>query len=277
MTVSYLMEDYKKVSAYELAKAVKTYSSPKAAIVFANEFPDSPIRERVFRLLRNHLNQNDKVAGEVCKKLLEKYPDDLTLNASYIRFLAANEKFDQALIYADNLYNDPEVRESGSNIAEYVNLLARAGKTEKMNLVAETYLKDYPDDDSFYESLYYVYHDNGMFGKVFDLLERGLKANPNHIYLYYAYGRSAIESKMNYDQAENYLKKFAELALNAESDLNAQFAAPSWQAAANWRIGLIYEARGDTDKAVSVYKEGLKHDPENKNLIDALDKVSKGK
>ncbi len=116
-----------------------------------------------------------------------------------------------------------------------------------------------------------------MFGKTFDLLERVLKVNPNHIYLYYAYGRSATESKMNLDQAEKYLNKFAELALNAKDDLNAQFAAPNWQAAARWRIGLIYEARGESDKAVSVYKEGLKHDPEYKILIEALDKLSKGK
>ena len=91
------------------------------------------------------------------------------------------------------------------------------------------------------------------------------------IYIY-AYGRTSALSGRHLDKGEALLKTFMDRARNADGN-NSQFNAPNWQAAARWRLGTIYEIRGQKDLARDVYQKGLTFDPEYESLKDALAKL----
>lgn len=268
----YAMEFDVNLSGYELAKALMVVEDPKAAVDYVVEFPRSRIKERVYRLLRDHFRNKHADVEDVAKALLAKAPGNETLNREYIRYLAREERIDEALSYADKVYADGYFDEDGGMIAQYIDLLIRGGKKEKVPTVVSKFVKENPDDYYFYSSAYINLSNGQMYDEAFELLEKGIAQFPDRIYLSYAYGRTSAVSGLEPVNGEKHLRSFLEKALTAEGD-NEAFKAANWQAAARWRIGLIYESLGQMEKALAIYEEGLKHDPEYSNLKNAYEKL----
>lgn len=231
--ITYRFDKPYKVTSYELAKGIITFSDPESALDFVEEFPGSNVTQRVYRLLSRQLKDNEK-AVEVTKKLLKKFPTEEALINAYMEYLMSNHKYEEALKYGEELYAMPEIRKNGSMTANYISMLVNTGKKEKAVKISGEFLANNTQDYMFYQEAYYVFHDNGMYKNAFELLETGIKSMPDQIYFYYAYGRTAATAKSHFGPAEKYLKVFAKRALTAEGD-NAQFKAPNWQAAAYWR------------------------------------------
>ena len=92
-----------------------------------------------------------------------------------------------------------------------------------------------------------------------------LAADPDHLASLYALGRAAAMSGKNLDRGIECLQRF----LKGEPDHDL----PD-HTFAHWRMGMIFEARGDTGRAKRAYETALELDPENERARKALKKLS---
>jgi tetratricopeptide (TPR) repeat protein len=80
----------------------------------------------------------------------------------------------------------------------------------------------------------------------------------------YQIGRTAVFSERNTDRAIEALQQF-----------NAEFAEPADEltAGGHWRLGMLYESRGEEESARQAYEDALRIDPDNEEAQDALNNL----
>jgi tetratricopeptide (TPR) repeat protein len=106
------------------------------------------------------------------------------------------------------------------------------------------------------------YHEAAEF------FEDELEKYPEERGLLYQVGRSYVLSEDSLDKAERCFKQY----LQTEPKKNQ----PGW-AAAHWRLGMVYDLKGEKDLAIVELEEAVRLDPENKEFKKTLEEVKKKK
>lgn len=109
-----------------------------------------------------------------------------------------------------------------------------------------------------------LYVGEKKYPEAFAETEEVLKAMPDHYAALFQFGRAAALSGTRLDEGIAALKKC--LALSPTS------GAPGHDAA-HWRLGVIWEKKGDTPAARATYQASLKINPQFQQAIDALKKL----
>ncbi len=112
-----------------------------------------------------------------------------------------------------------------------------------------------------YVRLALVQQYNQKWDAAYASLQRALAVDPKHPLATYQVGRTGALSGERLDLAEQALKRYLQLKPDLEN--------PS-PAAAHWRLGMIYQKKGDAAAARAEYETSLKLDPKNKDVRAAL-------
>jgi tetratricopeptide (TPR) repeat protein len=119
----------------------------------------------------------------------------------------------------------------------------------------------YPDSAAVYASLAVLYTTLKQFDKAFVVLDKRLRTKPNEQTTLYQVGRTASLSGQNLDRGEQALKTY--LANPAPE----RGPAP---AHVHYRLGTIYEKKGEKDLAREEYRVALQLNPKHKEAQKAL-------
>lgn len=133
-------------------------------------------------------------------------------------------------------------------ISEYNKLLSVLNDNEK------------PD---IYYNLGFMYQANKQYDEAFAAFTQAIQVNEKLYKAYYQYARTAIFSQQNIDQAIHYMQFYLQ---NAEN-LSANDVKPSdaW-----WRLGMLYELKGDIITAKNSFEKALELNPNNENARKSL-------
>ncbi|MBV9879790.1 MAG: tetratricopeptide repeat protein [Gemmatirosa sp.] len=122
----------------------------------------------------------------------------------------------------------------------------------------------FPDSAAPWVQLAYTELQQKRWDDAFAAIERMQKAMPGSMVPQYALGRAAAESGQQLDRGEQVLKRY----LAYTPKLNDPPIANT-----HWRLGTIYERRGQTDAARAEYQAALQLDPRLTGARDALAKL----
>jgi len=120
----------------------------------------------------------------------------------------------------------------------------------------------YPDSQIGWAALAATYIQQKQWDAGWATLDRMQKATPNAPWLPCGIGRMAAESGQQLDRGEAALKTY--LAYTPKPGVDAPLAN------AHWRLGTIYEKRGQTDAARHEYQTAVSLDPKLTGAKDAL-------
>jgi pentatricopeptide repeat protein len=123
---------------------------------------------------------------------------------------------------------------------------------------------EYPDSVNAWGSLVSAYSQQKRWDDAWQAAERMQRALPGSMLAQFVVGRLASESGQQLDRGERSLKHYL-----TYSPLSGEPAL----ATAHWRLGSIYEERGQTDAARAEYRTALSLDPALTGAKDALAKL----
>jgi tetratricopeptide (TPR) repeat protein len=108
--------------------------------------------------------------------------------------------------------------------------------------------------------------DQGRYHEAAGLFEEAYKMYPEERGLLYQVGRSYIFAEDSLEKAERCFKSYLQF--------EQRFGAPDL-AAAHWRLGMVYDLKGETDLAIAELEEAIRLDPETKQYKNTLKEVKK--
>jgi len=261
-------KDKTEVSAYEFAMYASTYSGSEAVLDFANEFPQSAYLNGVFgdfwRILLNKDQQEQAI--EVFDKLIIKFSENESLIGSYLSFCSRSKtNYDRGIELADRLYKSKEGKVDLGFAESYAGLLIEKGDTKRVQNITEELIKNNPDrEKDIRMQLGFLYQDKKNYDMAFETFENLVKDHPDYYPALYQIGRTAAFSGKNLDRGIQCLKKYLEHEPEEGQPTLAN---------AHWRMGLVYEHKGDKESAKKEYEAALKLDPDYKAAKDALAKL----
>jgi len=124
----------------------------------------------------------------------------------------------------------------------------------------------YPDSAGTYAQLAAFYANQKEFDKSWAVIEERLKAKPGDKAALFAVGRTGALSGQNLDRAEAALKSY----LASPPDVNAIPPAN-----VHFRLGMVYEKKGDTALARKEYMTALQLNPRLQDAKRALDALGR--
>jgi tetratricopeptide (TPR) repeat protein len=124
----------------------------------------------------------------------------------------------------------------------------------------------FPDSSTPAISLASYYATTKRNDDAFRILEDRLRRSPNDVAALYQFGRLAAITGSKLDRGQTSLEKFLKLPRKK--------GTPS-VAGAHWRLGMIFEARGDTARARSEYQTAMRLDPKLEGPKGSLDRLQK--
>jgi tetratricopeptide (TPR) repeat protein len=119
----------------------------------------------------------------------------------------------------------------------------------------------YPDSPAVFAALAAFYANQKQFDKAFALLDERLRTKPSEATTLYQVGRTASLSGQNLDQGE---QAFKTLLANPSP---GRGPAP---ASVHYRLGMIYEKKGNKDLAREEYRAALQLQPSHQEAKKAL-------
>jgi tetratricopeptide (TPR) repeat protein len=125
-----------------------------------------------------------------------------------------------------------------------------------------------PSNPVIHARISLVHQQKKDWEKAFTALDRGLAIDPNHPFLLYQIGRTAALSGQQLDRGEKSLRTY--LAMPVREELEN----PSLSAA-HFRLGCIFEKRGNAAGARAEYETALSLDPKMKPAREALAKLKR--
>ncbi len=265
-------KDKAEVSAYEFAMYASAYSGPEAVLTFVNEFPNSTYLDDVFgdfwRALLNK-DQQEK-ALEVFDKLIIKFPENSALIGSYLSYCSRSKtNYDRGIELADRLYKSKDGKVDLGFAASYADLLIEKSDIKKVQKITKELIKNNPDrEKDIRMRLGFLYQDKKKYEMAFETFENLFKDHPDYYPALYQIGRTAVFSGKNLDRGMECMKKY----LQHEPEEGQPTLA-----SAHWRLGLIYEHKGDKESAKKEYEAALKLDSDYKAAKDALEKLKESK
>jgi len=124
-------------------------------------------------------------------------------------------------------------------------------------------LRQYPDSAALYYRVAAAAGSQEQFDRAFEALESLLRRKPAETGALYQIGRVSAVSGQRLDRGEEAIRAYLrEPARNGPP-----------VAAAHWRLGMIYEARGRREPAREQYQAALRVDPAHKEAKAALRKL----
>ena len=124
----------------------------------------------------------------------------------------------------------------------------------------------HPEERDYPKELGLLYHDTGQYEQAVATFLTLTERFPEYPYGHYLIGRTAAVSGQSLDLGVEGLERY--LQREPEED------SPS-HAAAHWRLGMIYENKGDKDRARREYETSLRLDPDYEAAKDALKRLKK--
>lgn len=131
-----------------------------------------------------------------------------------------------------------------------------------------------PTSGEPYHALGMMYQDLGTrsgdekdWDRAFEAFEKAVATDPDNTKSLYQIGRTAVFSETNVDRAIEALQQY--LAVEPGRGL------PTW-ANARWRLGLLYEIKGDVAAARAEYEAALELNPDDKNAKKELERLDAG-
>ena len=262
--------DEVETSIYEFAKYTTTFSDPEAVLHFATEFPNSALLNSVFRDYRSFLfnKDNQEKALTVFDELIKQFPENSALINSYLRYCTRSKSnYDRGIELADQLYKAKAGKIDIEIASLYADLLIEQDDMKKVQEIPRQLIKDNPDKEIDIEMEFgFLYQQKKKYEEAFASFENIIKNYPDYYPAYYQVGRTAVFSGTNLDRGLQCFKEY----LQHEPDEDQ----PTW-ANAHYRMGMIYEHKGDKDSAQKEYETALKLDPAYEDAQKALEKLYK--
>jgi tetratricopeptide (TPR) repeat protein len=147
-------------------------------------------------------------------------------------------------------------------------LEATIAENQKDTVAAERTLRDlgaaFPDSSAPATRLAIYYFNAKRYDDAFRVLEDRLRRSPNDGPALYQLGRVGAVSGIRLDRAQRALDRYLKLPFHRGSPTVA---------AAHWRMGMIFEAKGDRTTARAEYQTALRLDPKLAGAKASLDKL----
>lgn len=105
----------------------------------------------------------------------------------------------------------------------------------------------------------FCYQMTTEYKQAFESFEKAISLDDKKAGAYYQFARTGVLSKQRLDQSIGYMQYFLKL--------NDPKSYP--RASAYWRLGMLYEIKGETTEALAAYDAGLALDPKDDKLIKA--------
>ncbi|MDZ7340222.1 MAG: tetratricopeptide repeat protein, partial [candidate division KSB1 bacterium] len=249
-------KDSAKVSAYEFARFAATFSGPEAVLEFATEFPNSGYLDEVFGdFWRSLLNKDQsEKAIPIFDQLLAKFPQNTALVGSYLNYcIRSKTNFDRGLKLADRIYKLKDGKVDLDFARAYAEILMEKGVTQKVEHLIQELVKNNPDQAIDIEmQVGFLYQQKKQYDNAIKTFESVIKHHPDYYPAYYQIGRTAVFSGTNLDRGIECLKIYLQ-----HEPLDGQ---PTW-ANSHFRLGALYELKGDKAAAQNAYETALKLDP----------------
>ncbi len=121
-----------------------------------------------------------------------------------------------------------------------------------------------PTDPVGYYLVGSYYRDAEKWDQAFAAYETSLEKDPHYMPALYQLGRTGVFSGQNLDRCIECMEFY--LTMEPPKD------SPTW-ADARWRLGMLYEKKGDQAKARAEFETALSIEPEHKNARKALDNI----
>ncbi len=118
-----------------------------------------------------------------------------------------------------------------------------------------------------YQWGYYLQRQR-KYDQAVEVFENLLEKYPEETLALYQIGRTYVFAEDSLDRAERCFKRYLEVEPRKNT--------PDW-AAAHWRLGMVYELKGELDLAIAELEEALRLDPENKEYQKRLKTVQRKK
>jgi tetratricopeptide (TPR) repeat protein len=146
-------------------------------------------------------------------------------------------------------------------------------QNEEDTIKTESYLKEAVRLDTTSSHLAtYMYgqflHGQKRYHEAVEIYEKTFRKYPDDMGLLYQVGRNYIFVEDSLDKAERCFKQY----LQTEPKRNE----PDW-AAAHWRLGMVYDLKGEKDLAIAELEEAVRLDPKNKEFKKTLEEIKKKK
>jgi len=122
-----------------------------------------------------------------------------------------------------------------------------------------------PTDPEGYFLVGNYYRDAERWDEAFAAYEASLEKDPNYMPTLYQLGRTGVFSQKNLDRCIECLELYLTIEVPEDS--------PTW-ADARWRLGMLYDLKGDQAKARAEFETALQIDPEHENAKKALDDMN---
>lgn len=263
-------KDSAEVSAYELARFAATYSGPEAVLEFATEFPTSQFLDVVFGdFYRSLVNkEQSEKASKVFDQLISKFPESQMLVRSYLMYcLSSKSNYDRGVELADRVINGNVGKIDRYFASSYANILLEKGDTQKVeHLVQELIKNNHEQTIEIEMQVGFLYQQKKQYDNAFKIFEMIIKNHPDYYPALYQIGRTAVFSGANLERGIECLK----LYLQHEPGENQ----PTW-ANAHFRLGALYELKGDKAAAQQAYEAALQLDSSYEDAKRALEKLKK--
>ena len=123
-----------------------------------------------------------------------------------------------------------------------------------------------PEDPDFQMALGMFHLDLKRYDQALEIFEQVYEADPERSNALYQIGKTCLLAERDLDRAEESFRKYLRC--------KTRLGQPS-KAAAYWRLGQIYEVRGDLDGAEAEWKKGLELDSGFEYIKNSLKRLEK--
>jgi tetratricopeptide (TPR) repeat protein len=206
-----------------------------------------------------------KKAKKYFEKVAELDPNDLESreNLAYSYFfppkIAGGNKKKARTYLAEIKHLSPK---KGMNIE--IEFLLYEKEYDQVENICKSFIVQYPEDSDVYYSLGMMYQEQKDYEKAFETFETHVQKNPEAWNSMYQIGRTAVFSETNLEKGIEFLANY----VNHEPGVDS----PSLDSA-YWRLGMLYELKGEIDNAISAYESGLQINPDNSDCKKSLKKL----
>lgn len=126
-------------------------------------------------------------------------------------------------------------------------------------------IREAPEDLRPRMGLAYLYQSQSRWADAFDTLEAALQIDPGNWDVQYQIGRTGAFSGQRLERAEEVLTKYlGHTPLGDDPPLSG----------AHFRLGMVYEKKGDLARAREHYRKSLELEPANAEVRKALERLS---
>jgi tetratricopeptide (TPR) repeat protein len=101
-----------------------------------------------------------------------------------------------------------------------------------------------------------------------ELFDKLFQENPDEMGALYQVGRSYVLAEDSLDKAERCFKQYLQV--------DPKWYTPGW-AAAHWRLGMVYDLKGEKELAIAELEEAVRLDPDSEDYKKTLKELKKKK